>query len=187
MRGLRGILGNRNNYTVLIEAMRYFSPYAKRVVVSLSVAATLAGVWSVAAVGDNPYKDIITRNAFNLKPPEQPKPPEPPVEEKGPSNIVMTGVTSIGGKKQVFLTVTIPGEKDPKYLRLGENERDGAIEIVSIDPKTSRVRIKNSGVSSVISFETHGAKQMMAAAAPTRPGVPGVPGGPIGSDRKSVV
>ncbi|MGV3756934.1 MAG: hypothetical protein ACO1QS_16255 [Verrucomicrobiota bacterium] len=131
--------------------------------------------------GGNPYADIVTRNAFGLKPPEPPKAPEPPKEEVAPSNIFMTGVTSIGGKKQVYLKLVTPGEKEPKYLRLGENERDGAIEVTEIIPKTGRVRIKNRGVPSTISFETHGSQMSMAApAAPAmagRPGVPPPPGG----------
>jgi len=131
--------------------------------------------------GGNPYADIVTRNAFGLKPPEPPKAPEPPKEEVAPSNIFMTGVTSIAGKKQVYLKLVTPGEKEPKYLRLGENERDGAIEVTEIIPKTGRVRIKNRGVPSTISFETHGSQMSMSApAAPAmagRPGVPPPPGG----------
>jgi hypothetical protein len=125
--------------------------------------------------GGNPYADIVTRNAFGLKPPEPPKAPEPPKEEVAPSNIFMTGVTSIGGKKQVYLKVVTPGEKEPKYLRLGENERDGAIEVTEIIPKTGRARIKNRGVPSTISFETHGSQMSMAAAVPAVAGRPGVP------------
>jgi hypothetical protein len=140
---------------------------------ALLLGGTMA--WGVENSG-NPYADIVTRNAFSLKPPEPPKELPPPVEEKAPSNIIMTGVTSIGGKKQVYLKLTTPGEKEPEYLRLGENERQGAIEVVEIIPKTGRVRIKNRGVPSLISFETHGA---MAAAAPAAPaGMPGRPGMP---------
>jgi len=135
--------------------------------------------WSVENSG-NPYADIVTRNAFSLKPPEPPKELPPPVEEKAPSNIIMTGVTSIGGKKQVYLKLTTPGEKEPEYLRLGENERQGAIEVVEIIPKTGRVRIKNRGVPSLISFETHGAMAAAAPAAamPGRPGMPALPSVP---------
>lgn len=134
--------------------------------------------WGVES-GGNPYADIVTRNAFGLKPPEPPKVEAPPAEEKAPSNIIMTGVTSIGGKKQVYLKITTPGEKEPEYIHLGENERQGAIEVVEITPKTGRVRIKNRGVPSLISFETHGAMASLAAAAPAAvPGRPGMPAMP---------
>jgi len=152
-------------------------PYIRQAVATVTTSALVLGgamAWGVES-GGNPYADIVTRNAFGLKPPEPPKELPPPVEDKAPSNIIMTGVTSIGGKKQVYLKITTPGEKEPEYIHLGENERQGAIEVVEITPKTGRVRIKNRGVPSLISFETHGAMASVAAAAPAVPGRPGMP------------
>lgn len=155
-------------------------PYIRQAVATVTASAIVLGgalAWGVES-GGNPYADIVARNAFGLKPPEPPKVEAPPVEEKAPSNIIMTGVTSIGGKKQVYLKITTPGEKEPEYMHLGENERQGAIEVVEIMPKSGKVRIKNRGVPSLISFETHGAMASVTAAAPTvsgRPGMPAVP------------
>lgn len=166
------------DYGVKHCTMSDMLPSLRQAVVTATACAWVLSASTVMSVedGGNPYADIVTRNAFGLKPPEPPKAPEPPKEEVAPSNIFMTGVTSIGGKKQVYLKVVTPGEKEPKYLRLGENERDGAIEVTEIIPKTGRVRIKNRGVPSTISFETHGAQMSMAApVAPVVAGRPGVP------------
>lgn len=136
-----------------------------------------ASSWSIEG-GANPYGEIPVRNAFGLKPPEPPKAPEPPKEETAPPNIFMTGVTSIGGKKLLYLKLVIPGEKEPKYLSLAENEREGAIEVVEIMSKTGRARIKNKGIPQIISFESNGAQAQVAAAPAVVPGRPGVPGMP---------
>lgn len=159
------------------------TPIKRFVLATAAVGALLASGTSVFAVGDNPYKDIVVRNAFGLQPPPPPPTNAPPVPEAPPSNIVLTGVAKIGGQKLVFLTLTTPGEKEPKYLKLAENERDGAIEVTSIDPKTGRVGLKNRGITSFINFESNGAKPNVAAAAapgvkPGMPGVPPVPGAP---------
>ena len=165
--------------------MAMMRPILNRAMTIVSASTLMLGATCTFGIeaGVNPYADIVTRNAFSLKPPEPPKPIEQPKEEVAPSNIIMTGVTTINGKKQVYLKLTTPGEKDPKYLRLGENEREGQIEVTEITPKTGRVRIKNRGVPSIISFDTHGAQMSSAPAAavaiPGRPpGLPGVTGVP---------
>lgn len=154
---------------------------ARQVIAVVSVGMFLTGSLSAFAVGENPYKDIVVRNAFALLPPPPPPTNAPPVVEEAPSNITLTGITTIGGQKQVYLTLTTPGEKEPKYLHMSENERLGAIEITKIDAKTGRVNIKNRGTASLISFETHGAKSNVAPApvagmAGIKPGMPGAPG-----------
>jgi hypothetical protein len=152
----------------------------RQAVVTATASAMVLGSSVAFGVegGGNPYADIVTRNAFGLKAPEPPKAPEPVQEQEAPSNIELTGMTAISGKKQVFLKLTTPGEKDPKYLSLGENERDGAIEVTEINPKAGRARIKNRGLPQTISFETHGSKLSAAAPVAARPGIPGVPGAP---------
>jgi hypothetical protein len=157
------------------NAMSNMRPSLHHVVATVTAGALVLGASVALGVesGANPYADIVTRNAFGLKAPEPPKAPEPVQEQEAPSNIELTGMTAISGKKQVFLKLTTPGEKEPKYLSLGENERDGAIEVTEINPKAGRARIKNRGLPQTISFETHGAKLSAVAPVPIRPGVPG--------------
>jgi len=138
----------------------------------LLACALLAGAGMVRA--DNPYQEIVTRNAFDLKAPvviEQVVPTAPP---EAPAHIVLSGMALVEGKKQVFLSVTKPGEKVSKYLRLGELEREDGIEVVEIDLKNDRVRIKHNGQPSVMTFATHGAKAA-AAAAPAMAATPPLP------------
>ena len=157
------------------------TPLKRFVLATAAVGALLAGGNSVFAVGDNPYKDIVVRNAFGLQPPPPPQTNAPPAPEIPTSNIFLTGVAKIGGIKKAFITLNTPGEKESKYLSIGENERDSGIEVTAIDTKSGRVKIKKGGVPTEISFEQNGAKANVAAApagAP-KPGVPGVPGAPV--------
>ncbi|MCD6051789.1 MAG: hypothetical protein K0Q55_3198 [Verrucomicrobia bacterium] len=158
-------------------AMSTMRPFIRQAVVAVSASTLMLGATVAFGIEDtgNPYADIATRNAFGLKPPEPPKLVEPPKVEQAPSNIILTGLSSINGKKQIYLKVTVPGEKEPQYMRLAENERQGAIEVTEIIPKGGRVRIKNGGVPSELSFEKNG--NPFVAAAPQAPIIPGRPPG----------
>jgi hypothetical protein len=151
---------------------------ARQVIAVVSVGMVLTGALSAQAVSENPYKDIVVRNAFALLPPPPPVTNAPPPVEEAPSNIAITGITSIGGRKEVYLTLTTPGEKEPKYIRLSENEREGAIEVTKINLKAGAVNIKSRGIASTITFEKNGAKSNVAAAPAAKPGVAGIPGAP---------
>jgi hypothetical protein len=134
----------------------------------------------------NPYLGIVDRNAFGLKPPVMVVPEAVTAPPEVPSNIVLSGMAKLAGKKQVFLSVTKPGEKEAKYLRLGEQEREGAIEVVEIDFKNERVRIKHNGQPSVMTFATHGAKAAGAAPVPTAKAItPPLPPPPVMIQPKS--
>lgn len=122
-----------------------------------------------AVVSDgNPYKAIITRNPFGLIPPP---PPAPVTTVTPPSNIQLTGITTLMGKKLAMLMATEPGPgKTPQSYMLTENQRDGQIEVLEIDDKTGTVKINNAGVNQTLTFDKDGIK---AAASP----IPGLPGG----------
>jgi len=126
-----------------------------------------------AAQAYNPYLGIVDRNAFGLKAPVVVVPEVEKAPPEVPSNIVLSGMAKLAGKKLVFFSVTKPGEKEVKYLRLGEQERDGAIEVMEIDLKNDRVRIKHNGQPAIMTFATHGAK--VAAASPAMAATPPLP------------
>lgn len=122
------------------------------------------------------YGAIVRRNAFNLREPEPPKPPpEPPPSIK----VNLTGITTILSGKRAFLLVQEQG-KQPESKMLKEGERDGQIEVVSIDESTGSVKIKIGEKETELTFEKDGLKPPTSpAGAPgTVPGVPGAPGVP---------
>lgn len=102
---------------------------------------------------ESPYRVIITRNAFDIKPPEPPPviaPPAPPPPP--PSNVFITGMIDVGGTKQVFFAVNRPG-KQTEYLTLEEGDTDNEITVLSIDSKTESVKIRNGGNESTLTFK----------------------------------
>ena len=111
-----------------------------------------------AVMADNPYQEIAMKNAFGLK--AGPAVVEEAVIEKPlpQANLALSGMARLAGEKQVFLSVTVPGEKRATYLRLGEQEREGGIEILEIDLKNEQVRIKQNGQLIMMTFMTHGIK-----------------------------
>ena len=113
---------------------------------------------------------------FGLKPPAPP--PEvapPPAPER---TILLQGITSIMGHRQVLFKVQTPAERGKKaeeqsYI-LGEGEGKDDIEVVSIDDTTGTVKFKNHGTPQTLDMEHDSAKPTPGAApAPgSRPGLP---------------
>ena len=127
---------------------------------------------------DTPYRVIITRNAFDIKPPEPPPviaPPAPPPPP--PSNVLITGMIDVAGTKQVFFAVNRPG-KPTEYLTLEEGATDNEITVLSIDSKTESVKIRNGGNESTLTFKDNSLLSKGAPGIVPQPGQPGQPGIP---------
>lgn len=146
--------------------MNYFSGMKRRPWHCL-IVLTLAGVISgFAATREEMYSLIVQRNPFGLNPepepvPEQPDEPEPePIEV----NVNLTGFSMRKNVKKVYLMIP-PSKEDPnpQYLTMEENERQGSLQVLQIDPEKATVKIRNAGKVGVLSFKTHGLK---AAPAP---------------------
>ncbi len=122
----------------------------------------------------NPYSGIVDRNVFGLKPPPPPAPP--PEQPKPPVNITLTGITTLSGKKKCFITVLAapkPGSPAaPESMMLSEGQRQGDIEIVSIDEKAGSVNLKQGESAETISFDKNGVK----GGPPPPPAMAGGPG-----------
>ena len=104
---------------------------------------------------DNPYLAINKRNAFNLgNEPTSRKPAPPPVPEKT-EDIKLTGIYKHRGVERVALAMIDPKKKTepPKYIELAAGEKQGGIEIVSIDKKTGKVTVKEFGSLKSLTFK----------------------------------
>ena len=116
---------------------------------------------------ENPYLAISKRNAFSLsnEPPKRKDagpPPEPPKSE----DIKLTGIFRHKGIERAAIAVIDPKKKSepPKYLELAAGEKQGHIEIVSIDKKTGKVTLKELGSLRSLSFETDAFKTSVSKA-----------------------
>src|SRR6266481_118309 len=143
-----------------------------RVYPCLSVVVFLFAATAFANNTENPYQGIVDRNVFGLRPPPPPpsnEPPKPPIPA-----INLTGITTILGKKMAFMTVqlpTKPGEQakpGPTSFMLCEGERDGDIEVVSIDEVAGTVKVNDCGTITNVAFG-----KLPSTPAPTMAGAPG--------------
>ena len=151
---------------------------------ALSLLVLGTGIQAIGneTAGGNPYQAIIERNVFGLKPP--PPPPDPEANKPPPPKVLFQGITTINGQKRALFKVQVPAKpgeqpKGEQSFILAEGQRDGDIEVLEIDEKTSKVKLSNFGTVMDIDFENNGIK---TAAAPAPGGVPrpagAVPGPP---------
>lgn len=133
-------------------------------------------------LADSRYSPIVERNVFGLKP--MPPPPDTSkANEPPPSNITLTGIITLGGKRALMTTPPTGGKPGvpatPESYILREGERQGAIEVLSIDEVNFVVKVRNAGQEQTLDFKNNGPK-LAAGPPPTpSPGAPGVfPGQP---------
>src|SRR3954452_12750072 len=109
-------------------------------------------------VKPNPYLSIVDRNPFGLKDPPPPPDPTPVAPVVPPAKVILTGITSLFGpaSKRALIEITDQEPGKPANVRkpiLREGERDGSIEVVSIDLEKNMVHIRNSGQELDLKFE----------------------------------
>ena len=119
----------------------------------------------------NPYSSIINRNMFDLHAPE---PVAPPVSNAPPSNIKLTGITTIMGSRRAFLMVTEPGQPEKSCI-LSEQQRDGGVEVLAINEKEGSVKVDNGGTIVTLTFDKDGNKLPSMPAPMKIAAVPPVP------------
>ncbi len=143
----------------------------------LSSVVLSAGLWTLDAdVAGSPYRGIVERNVFNLRPP--PPPPDntpPPVP---PPKITLTGITTILGNKRALMKALEPPRppepaKEVSYI-LAEGQRDGDVEVIAIDERAGSVKVNNHGTIQELSFDKDGAK--LPNTPPPLIAPPGLPG-----------
>lgn len=147
----------------------------KRETLSCLCGLALAGSLNqaVADTRANPYQPIVEVNAFRLLP----KPVVLPVDNTPPplppATIKITGISSLSGAPKVLLEITDATTKKverPSPMLAGEKQ--GTVEVVSIDADKGSVTIRNSGVETILTFERDGIKPTGATASPVAMLVP---------------
>jgi hypothetical protein len=127
------------------------------------LSGLLLATGAKAVVNDSsgdPYHGIVDRNVFNLK--DKPDPAADQSKVAPPPNIILTGITTILGPKQALMKVPVPAKPpepahDQSYI-LAEGERDGPIEVLSIDEKAGVVKVSYNGMAQELTFEKNGQK-----------------------------
>jgi hypothetical protein len=98
-------------------------------------------------LSNNPYEPIVTRNVFDINPPQANAAP-PPAEP--PSKITPDGIMTIFGSKQVLFYVDVPPHPPQpatqKSYILSEGQQQDDIEVTRIDDKNGVVTFNNHGV-----------------------------------------
>lgn len=104
---------------------------------------------------DNPYQAIVERNVFALKPP--PPPPNPEDNKPPPPKVTLTGILATLTGTNALMKVQLPAKPgkpaEEQSLMMREGERNGEIEVVSIDAKEGLVRLTNYGTFMVVAFD----------------------------------
>ena len=134
----------------------------------------------------HPYEVIFSRNAFGLKDPPPPapppqKPPEPPVNT---SALKLTGITTLLGKRAMF--VFNDGKTNIVSDLVREGERDRFItnlEVLEIDASARTVKVLFGGQEMRLDFVNNGlrpptnivASPPAGQVAAARPGAPPMP------------
>ena len=116
-----------------------------------ALAFGLGATALVASPVRNPYRDIVERNVFGLRPPGPTVtvPPPAPLPE-----VKLVGITTILGDKRALLKVHLlakpphPAEDLSCVLTVGE--REGPVEVLAIDEVARNVTVNNSGTVMVV-------------------------------------
>lgn len=119
-----------------------------RLQTTLLSAILLSAVTAPALTDGNPYTAIVGRNTFALKPPAAIAGPLVPPPAP-PPNISLQGISTILGRAQALLKVKIaPKPPEPakeQSLVMDVGQREGDVEVLSIDPASGTVNLSNQG------------------------------------------
>ena len=101
----------------------------------------------------NPYRRIIERNLFRLKP--APVPTFAPLPASQPK-VVLTGITTILGDKRALLKIQFPAQPPAKPREdtciLTEGQSDGPVRVLQINVKAASVTVDDAGTQTVVTF-----------------------------------
>lgn len=146
---------------------------------------------------ESPYKTILERNPFNLKPP-----PTNVVASTTPTNapgpkptILLSGISvTHSGKWAWFVLPPVPGKStNTEYWRLQEGGVQGAIRVLEINARERAVKILDDGVETKLTLYENSPAAPVALAAPpagaagAKPGARGAVPTPATPNRPAVL
>lgn len=123
---------------------------------------------------DNDYRTIVDRNPFGLRPPPPPPTNTTAIAQPPKGDLKLTGVTTYGTRKAFFMMSDPKGK--PEYYTLGIGEGKDGLEVLEIGEDAKSVRVRNSGIETLMTFASHGVSAPATGPAP----LPGSPGNPAG-------
>ena len=142
--------------------------------------AVLAGLcWGGTAFGEpvtvdeGRYQLILERNPFSLKdpppPPAAPAPSNPPPVEV---NLKFSGISlTSAGKYAYFVVPPTPGKNtNTLYWKISEGDRQGDVEVLSINYEEGEVTVKNAGQQVVLTLKENAPEPTGPAMVPAAPG-----------------
>jgi hypothetical protein len=126
----------------------------------------------------NPYEAIVIRNSFDLRDP--PPPPPPPQEASPPVNttaLKLTGITTLLGKRAMFVFNDGKTNKVSDLVREGERDRVITdLEVLEINAAARTVRVVFGGKEMTMDFVKDGLMPPTNQLALAAGGVPPRPG-----------
>jgi hypothetical protein len=139
----------------------------------LGLVTSLVALPALALTTDNPYSAIANRNAFALKPPVVIT-NTTTTPEAAPAGIELQGIHTILGKPQVFLKIKQP-PRPPKPAEdlsvvLEAGEREGEVQVISIDAAAGIVRLENRGTPLALNMKDNAATPTAAPITAPPPG-----------------
>jgi hypothetical protein len=123
---------------------------------SIAALASVAQVGAAAFAIENPATLISFRNAFRLEPRlpvvvvDSTTPPPPALK--------LVGLTTLGGKRALLMGAisSRPGESAKgTFFVLGESQREGEIEVITIDENHCVVTVEAFGRVIALAFDTN--------------------------------
>lgn len=110
----------------------------------------------------NRYAAIAQRNTFGLRAPSTAI-ISPPIAAVSPVKIKLVGLAAIPPDKWVVLQIQAPG-KPSAMLTLKEGCGEGPVEILEVDAKARRVKVRNAGSVMTVTFDDDALIQKTALA-----------------------
>lgn len=109
----------------------------------------------------NPYRVIVSRNLFSLKPPISLGNVVTNIVPMAlnTNNLKFMGITTIGGVVKSHFMIAKPGQQPPQqYISLSEGQASDGLECLKItpDPLNPTAEMRADGKQIKVSFETHG-------------------------------